>query len=97
MSKARARKYLGPLKGWRLAANAKSIWAEYLMRDFLAAIGMINKIAQAAEKADHHPDLHLTGYRKLRVELSTHSIGGLSEKDFKLAAKIESFPKNLKK
>jgi len=55
-----------------------------------------DRIAKVAQKENHHPDLHLTGYRKLRVELSTHAIGGLSENDFILAARIERLPKKLK-
>ncbi len=66
------------------------------MKDFLAAVKCIQAIAKVAEAEDHHPDLHVTGYRKLRIELSTHAINGLSENDFILAAKIENIPKKLK-
>ena len=82
--------------GWKLSEDGKSILADYTMKDFVSAVSLIQEIARLAEQADHHPDLHLTGYRKLRIELSTHSIGGLSEMDFKLAAQIESLPKLLK-
>ena len=51
-------------------------------------MALIDKIAPLAEADDHHPDLHLTGYKRLLIELSTHAIGGLSENDFILAAKI---------
>jgi hypothetical protein len=44
----------------------------------------------AAEAEGHHPDLHLTGYRHLKIELTTHAIGGLSDNDFILAAKIDA-------
>ena len=97
ISKSRAIKYLKNLKAWRLSGNAKSIYAEYVMKNFIAAIKFIQKIAGLAEKEGHHPDIHLTGYRKLRIELSTHAIGNLSENDFILAAKIDALPKNLKK
>ncbi|MEO2002021.1 MAG: 4a-hydroxytetrahydrobiopterin dehydratase [Pirellulales bacterium] len=43
-----------------------------------------------AEREQHHPDLHLESYRKVRVEIYTHAIGGLSENDFILAAKIDA-------
>ncbi len=60
---------------------------------FLDAVALIQKIASIAEAEDHHPDLHLTNYKKLTIELSTHAIGGLSENDFILAAKIDQlFP-----
>jgi len=65
--------------------------------NFSAAFDFMNRIAEVAEADDHHPDLHLTGYRKLRIELATHAIGGLSENDFILAAKIDQLPKVLKK
>jgi 4a-hydroxytetrahydrobiopterin dehydratase len=66
------------------------------MKDFVAAVALIDKIKDAAEAADHHPDIHLTGFRKLAIELSTHSAGGLTDKDFALAAEIERLPKSLK-
>ena len=63
------------LPGWRLSDDSRSISIEYLMKDFTAAVGCIGDIARIAESEGHHPDLHLTGYRKLGVELSTHAIG----------------------
>jgi len=92
----RARDLLRDLPGWTLDSTGKEISKEFLMKDFSAAVELINKIAQQAEKEDHHPDIHLTGYRKLKLVLSTHSIGGLSDNDFILAARIETLPKSLK-
>lgn len=92
-----AKTYLSQVPNWSLSPDAKSISRELVMKDFLAAVRLINQIAEVAEAEDHHPDFHLTGYRKLRIELATHSIGGLSENDFILAAKIEQLPKELKK
>lgn len=56
---------------------------------FAAAIGIINSIALIAEKADHHPDILLYGWNKLRITLSTHDQGGLTELDFAVAAQID--------
>lgn len=89
-------RYLRGLRDWRLSADGKFIFAEYRMRDFAAALRLINRCAVIAEKEGHHPDIHLTGYRHLRIELTTHALGGLSENDFILAAKIEQIPKKLK-
>jgi len=89
--------YLKSLSGWQIAEDGKSISKEYLMKNFMGAIELIIRIAEVAESEDHHPDIHLTSYRKLRIELSTHAIKGLSENDFILAAKIEGLPKELKK
>ena len=96
-SSEQAKGYLRELPEWVLTPDGRSISRQYLMKDFLAAVRFIEHIAEIAESEDHHPDLHLTGYRKLRVDLSTHAIGGLSENDFILAAKIEELPKELKK
>ncbi len=80
---------LKKLKGWEYSRKKRLIRREMKLKDFMAAVGLIRKIAVVAEKENHHPDLHLTGYRKLAVELSTHAIKGLSQNDFILAAKID--------
>lgn len=84
-------------RDWSLASGGKSIRAGYLMKDFTSAVELIGRIAELAQRHDHHPDLHLTGYRRLEVELTTHSAGGLTDKDFALAAAIEALPKALKR
>ncbi len=93
---SKAEEFLRAVPGWSLSGGAKGISRDYVMKDFLAAVRLIGRIAEIAEAEDHHPDFHLTGYRKLRIELATHSIGGLSENDFILAAKIDELPKELK-
>ncbi len=96
LSGATVRECLAALPSWRLSDDGKSILRDLLMKDFSSAVDLIVRIKNVAEAEDHHPDLHLTGYRRLTVELSTHAIGGLSENDFILAAKIEALPKSLK-
>lgn len=93
LSKCEAEAYLKTLPGWMLLEEGKKISRSYTMKNFMAAIDFIEKIAKVAEAENHHPDLHLTGYRRLGVELITHAIGGLSENDFILAAKIEQLDK----
>ena len=83
-----AQALLQDVKGWELV-DGKAIRKTVKCSDFLGAVALIQKIAPIAEAEDHHPDLHLTGYRKLTIELSTHAIGGLSENDLILAAKID--------
>ena len=95
-SEEKAKEYLKALEGWVLGPNRDAIQKTYVMNDFLAAVKLIQAIATVAEAEDHHPDIHLTGYRKLSIELSTHAIKGLSENDFILASKIEVLPKELK-
>ena len=91
-----AQAYLKKINSWQLDQSGKMIFREYVMKNFMAAVKLINRIAEIAETENHHPNLHLTGYRKLRVELSTHALGGLSENDFILAAKINELPAELK-
>ena len=83
-----ARERLKAVPGWQLQEAGPMLWREYKLKNFMAAVDFINRIATIAEELDHHPDLHLTGYRNLRVELFTHSLKGLSEKDFQEALRI---------
>jgi 4a-hydroxytetrahydrobiopterin dehydratase len=62
---------------------------ELKFADFAAAIAFVNGVAAAAEAANHHPDILVHGWNKVRLELSTHSEGGLTEADFELAARID--------
>ena len=57
--------------------------------DFGAAMAFVNRVAEAAEEANHHPDILVHGWNKVRLELSTHSAGGLTDADFALASRIE--------
>ena len=62
----------------------------------MAGIDFFNKVAALAEEEGHHPDLHLEGYRKVTIALWTHAVGGLTENDFILAAKINQIPVQLR-
>ena len=77
---------------WRLVQDGRRIRREWKSKNFVAAIDFFNKIAALAEEEGHHPDLHVEGYRNVAVEIWTHAIGGLSENDFILAAKIDRLP-----
>lgn len=97
LSAAEAERLLAGLPGWRFTADRKAIRREWRVKDFMTAIDFFNRIAAIAEAEDHHPDFHLTGYRNVAIELSTHALGGLSENDFILAAKIGMVDVELKK
>jgi len=88
----KAQRLLRELPGWQLRDDGARIRREWVVKDFPAAVEFVNRIAELAEQEEHHPDLHLTGYRNVAVELSTHAIDGLSENDFILAAKIDELP-----
>jgi 4a-hydroxytetrahydrobiopterin dehydratase len=96
VSPEEARRQLEKLPGWKLSADGKAIRKEWVVKNFMTAIHFFNSVAEIAEADDHHPDLHLSGYRNVAIELSTHAIKGLSENDFILAAKIDEVPVELK-
>jgi 4a-hydroxytetrahydrobiopterin dehydratase len=78
----------------RLAASAwqrrgEVIAREWKLPDFAQAIAFVNRVAEAAEAANHHPDILVHGWNKVRLELSTHSQGGLTQADFEMAARID--------
>jgi len=80
--------YLPKVPGWSMAHDAKSIERAFSLKNFVACVELINKIKVIAEDEMHHPDLHLTGYKNLKVVLYTHALGGVTENDLILAAKI---------
>ncbi len=79
--------HLASLPGWKRHQN--EIVRTYDAESFLAGIGIVDRVAGLAEEADHHPDIDIR-WRTLRFALSTHSEGGLTERDFALAKQIES-------
>jgi 4a-hydroxytetrahydrobiopterin dehydratase len=72
---------------WRRQDQA--IVRELTFADFPEAIAFVNRVADVAETANHHPDIHVHGWNKVRLELSTHSEGGLTQADFDLAVRID--------
>jgi 4a-hydroxytetrahydrobiopterin dehydratase len=72
---------------WR--PDGQAIAREWALADFDAAIAFVNRVAELARAADHHPDILVHGWNKVRLQLSTHSAGGLTEADFALAAQID--------
>jgi 4a-hydroxytetrahydrobiopterin dehydratase len=84
------------LEGWTLIHDGQRIRRTWTARNFMAGIDFFQKVAALAETEGHHPDLHLEGYRQVAIELWTHAIGGLSENDFILAAKINQIPIQVK-
>jgi 4a-hydroxytetrahydrobiopterin dehydratase len=74
------------LTGWQFKDNAIS--KRFQFKTFMDGIHFINKVAETAEKADHHPDM-LVNYTRVTFTCSTHDQGGVTEKDFALATEIE--------
>jgi 4a-hydroxytetrahydrobiopterin dehydratase len=80
------RRRLETLPGWELAEG--KVGKEYRFDDFRQAIAFVNRVADAADAADHHPDIHNT-YDRVRLDLHTHSEGGVTDKDLALAETVE--------
>ena len=86
MSKEDIRKTLKNMPEWSLAGNA--IHKKFTFKSFMPAIAFVNKIAEAAEQANHHPDITIN-YSQVGISLSTHSESGITQKDFQLAEAID--------
>ena len=77
-------------EGWHYDATTKMIIKEFLLPDFAGAVAFIAEIEPLAQTADHHPDILLHGYRKVRVMMTTHSAGGVTTNDINLAKAIDA-------
>ena len=83
---------MGALPDWTLSADQRVISRSFTAKNWSAAMAFFNTLSDLSEEEGHHPDIHLTGWRNVTVDLSTHAIGGLSMPDLVLAAKIDAIP-----
>lgn len=81
------KKKLSSLSGW--VQEEKQIAKEFQFKDFAEALTFVNKLGEEAEKMNHHPDIFIHSWNKVKTTISTHSEGGITEKDFQLAQIIE--------
>ena len=86
LAQAQARQLQNEVPAWTLQGDA--ITREFQFKDFSEAMLFVNQVAELAQQQKHHPDFIIT-YKTVRLTLSTHKIGGLSENDFILAAHID--------
>jgi 4a-hydroxytetrahydrobiopterin dehydratase len=77
------------LDGLEWNREGEEIVREWKFKDFAEAIAFINRVAEAAEEANHHPDILLHGWNNVRLSLTNHSAGGLTEADFTMAKKFD--------
>jgi 4a-hydroxytetrahydrobiopterin dehydratase len=80
-------KTLSNLSGWELEGN--QIAKLFQFKDFAEALNFVNNVGAEAEKVNHHPDIFIYSWNKVKITISTHSEGGITKKDFQLAEKIE--------
>jgi 4a-hydroxytetrahydrobiopterin dehydratase len=83
---------LATLKEWQ--KRAAVLQRQYVFQDFPTAITFVNRVAEAAEKAWHHPDIDIR-WNKVVLTLTTHDAGGLTRKDFELAAACDALARDL--
>jgi 4a-hydroxytetrahydrobiopterin dehydratase len=88
LSDSEVEQRLAGVPGWR-AGEQRSIVRDFVFASFAEAIVFVNRVAEAAEAANHHPDIFLHGWNKVRLTLATHSQGGLTDADFQLATQID--------
>lgn len=86
LTEAQIAQQLSETSGWRQDGN--QIVRDFQFADFKTAMAFANRVADEAEAMDHHPDILLHDWNKLRLSVTTHSEGGLTAKDFQLAARI---------
>ncbi len=89
LSRAGAEAFIRQVPAWVLSDDAKRMSREFSFPDFKSALAFVSRVGALAEEEGHHPDIFLS-WGKVRIELWTHAVGGLSENDFILAAKIDA-------
>jgi 4a-hydroxytetrahydrobiopterin dehydratase len=87
LTEAEASALLPGVREWEVR-ESKALRRRFRFRDFAAAMVFVNAVAALAEEEGHHPDIRIS-YNRVTLDLTTHAIGGLSENDFILAAKID--------
>lgn len=80
-------KNLSSISGWM--QEEKEISKLFQFKDFVEALAFVNKVGEEAEKLNHHPDIFIHSWNKVKITISTHSEGGITKNDFQLAEKIE--------
>lgn len=86
LSKAEIQQKLKEAPGW--SHQGKSLHKKFTLKSFMPVINLVNQIAAVAEQQQHHPDITIN-YNILTIALSTHSEGGVTQKDFELARQID--------
>ncbi len=89
LTESETEQYLDQLEDWNLLDNNKKIERVFKFNNFVSALKFVNSVGEVAEQENHHPDILIFGYNKVKITLYTHVIGGLSLNDFIVASKID--------
>lgn len=82
--------------GWTISADGKRMSIAVQTKDFLDALDLFEEIGEVAEEIEHHPDLHLEEWNKVRIETYSHDVGKLTTRDEKLAVRVSQILKERK-
>ena len=77
------------LEGSQWTREGEEIVRDWQFKDFAEAMAFVNRVAEAAEATNHHPDIFVHGWNKVRLSLTNHSAGGLTDADFEMAGRID--------
>jgi len=88
LSSQKVSERLSELKEWKSIKDGKAITKEFTFKDFVKAMAFVDQVADVAEGAGHHPDIFIS-YNHVTLELSTHSVGGVTENDFIVAGQVD--------
>ncbi len=92
LSEQQVEEKLSAVNGWRVV-DGKQIEKEIELKDFMSALEFVNKVGAEAEKMNHHPDILIHSWNKVKLAISSHDEGGITEKDFTLASEIDGLTK----
>jgi len=87
LNSAQINSNLSNCSGW--SYENESISKQFKFKDFIEALSFVNAVGLESEKMDHHPNILMFAWNNVKITISTHSAGGVTEKDFELAKKIE--------
>ncbi len=90
LTEAEVSERLPLVPGWEVVDDGKGIRFTERMKDFQTVIDFIVEVAKIAEEQGHHPDIQVRSYRTLQLDFSTHSLGGLTDNDFIMAARVDA-------
>jgi len=75
---------------WEIVENEMKLEKKFKFKDFKEALAFVNKVGEIAERENHHPNIYLYSWNKVKITLTTHAIGGLSVNDFIIAHRINT-------
>ena len=89
LSSEKVSELLTEVRGWSIVPGGQKIEKEWIVKDFVTAVRFLNEITDVAEEEGHHPDILIENFNHVKVMFYTHNVGGLTENDFIMAAKVD--------